>query len=101
MINSFNVITGRNSFEEILNSDVSLFAHAPEEEPPYELIELMIEYFSSFEMFEKCSELIDYREENYYEDGRIKRSGCECVLPVITTYSKNMYCGKCNKRLKR
>lgn len=101
MINSFNVITGRNTFEEIIRSDVSVFAHSPDEDIPLELLELMIDYFASFEMFEKCSELIDYKNENYNTDGTIKYNGCECILPEITDYSRNMCCGHCNKRLKK
>ena len=101
MINSFNVITGKNTFDEIINSDVNVFAHAPDEEPPAELIQLMIEYFSSFEMFEKCIELTLYLEENFNQDGSSKEEKCDCTLPVIQSYSRKMYCKICNKRLKR
>jgi hypothetical protein len=101
MINSFNVITGRNTYDEIINSDVNVFAHAPDEEPPFELIKLMIEYFSSFEMFEKCIELTLYLEDNFNQDGSSREEKCECILPVIQGYSKKMYCKNCNKRLKR
>ncbi len=50
MINSFNVITEKNTFEPIAMSEVSLFAHVPDEEVPLQLIQLMMDYFKSFEM---------------------------------------------------
>ncbi len=101
MINSFNVITGRNNPEEIMTSAVSLFAHLPDDEPPFELLEMMIEYFSAFEMFEKCFELALIMEEKYTPDGKLKEELCECTLPEIVEYSRNMTCGNCKKKLKK
>jgi hypothetical protein len=99
MINSFNLITERNTFEEIVNSELSFFAHIPDQEIPLELIQLMIEYFQSFEMFENCVDLVLYIDLNYNEDGTRKQYRCECAQPVIVRYSKKMFCGKCKKRL--
>lgn len=101
MINSFNVITGRNNAEEIMGSSVSLFAHIPDDDPPFELLEMMIEYFTAFEMFEKCFELALVMEEMYTPDGRRKEHICECTQPEIVEYSRNMTCGKCKKKLKK
>lgn len=101
MINSFNVITGRNTFDEIINSDVNVFAHPPDEDPSYDLLQFMIEYFSSFDMFEKCAELTEYVVENYNQDGTSKVEMCECILPEIKTYTKKMHCNHCGKRLKK
>jgi hypothetical protein len=101
MINSFNVITGRNTIEEIISSDVNLFAHAPDQEPPFELLEMMIEYFSAFEMFEKCIELNLIMNEQFTPDGKPREEVCECTTPEIKEYSRKMYCQTCNKRLKK
>lgn len=101
MINSFNLLTERNTLEQIAMSEVSLFAHVPDEDAPIELVDLMIEYFQSYEMFEYCKELIDYIDNNFNEDGIRIQDGCECPQPVITDYSKKMFCGHCNKRLKK
>lgn len=101
LINSFNVITERNTFEEIASSEISFFAHNPEQDPPIEVINFMIEYFKSYEMFENCAELMEYLDNNYNEDGTFKIKGCECIQPVITEYSTKMFCGECNKRLKK
>jgi len=101
MVNSFNLITERNTLDEIAMSDVSLFAHIPDEEVPIELVELMIDYFQSYEMFENCKELMDYIDENFDEDGTRIVDECECPQPVIIDYSRKMYCGHCTKRLKK
>ena len=101
MVNSFNLITERNTLEEIGSSDVSLFAHVPDEDIEYELVMLMVDYFKSYEMFEYCADLMEYVELNYNEDGTRIEDGCECPQPLIVTYSKKMFCGVCDKRLKK
>lgn len=101
VINSFNLLTERNSFDEIITSDLSLFAHNPDKDPAIEVINFMIDYFKSYEMFEYCAELMQYLGENYDDDGFFIQRGCECPLPLITEYSSKMYCGTCNKRLKK
>ena len=101
MINSFNLLTERNTLEEIATSDLSLFAHVPDEDAPYELIMLMLDYFKSYEMFENCVELMEYIAIHYNDDGTPIENGCECFQPIITAYSKKMFCGECGKRLKK
>ena len=103
MVNSFNVITEKNTFEEIVSSDVSLLAHIPENDVPLELIKLMVEYFKSYEMFEHCIELVEYMSLNYNKDGTaiVIIESCECPQPLIVDYSKKMFCGNCDKRLKK
>ena len=101
MINSFNLITERNTLEEIAMSEVSLFAHYPEGEVPLELIQLMMDYFKSFEMFEYCVDLMEYIALNFNDDGTRIIDGCECPQPVITEYSRTMFCGTCSKRLRK
>lgn len=101
MINSFNLITERNTLEEIATSDLSLFAHIPDEDVPLELIQLMMDYFKSYEMFEYCADLMEFIALNFNDDGTRIENGCECPQPVITKYSKKMFCGECNKRLRK
>jgi hypothetical protein len=101
MINSFNVIMGRNTFTDIADSGVNIFAHAPDDEPSFEMLELMLEYFSSFEMFEKCFEIALYMEDNFHKNGTPKELRCECMQPLIESYSKKVYCGTCKKRIKK
>jgi len=101
MINSFNLITERNTLEEIAMSDVSLFAHVPDEEIPLELIQLMMDYFQSYDMFENCVDLMEYIALNYNDDGTRIHNDCECPQPVIEKYKRKMYCGHCEKRIRK
>ena len=101
MINSFNLLTERNTFEEIVTSNLSLFAHVPDEDAPLELIQLMLDYFKSYEMFEYCVDLMEYIANNFNDDGTPIFNECECPQPLITEYSTNMFCGYCDKRLKK
>jgi hypothetical protein len=100
MINSFNLITERNTLEEIASSNISLFAHLPDEEIPLELIELMMAYFQSYEMFEYCADLMEYIGSNFNDDGTRIENDCECNQPLITSYSNKTCCGNCKKRLR-
>jgi hypothetical protein len=100
MVNSFNLITERNTLDEIVSSDISLFAHFPDEEIPFDLIKLMMNYFQSFEMFEHCAELMEYMEDNFNDDGTRIVNDCECPQPLIENYSKKSYCGICEKRMR-
>jgi hypothetical protein len=101
MLNSFNLITERYTLDEIATSDVSYFAHVPNEDVPIDLIQLMISYFQSYEMYGYCAELMTYIKTNYNEDGTIIKHECDCAQPVITAYSKKMFCDRCKKRLMR
>lgn len=101
MINSFNILTERNTFDEIVTSEMSYIAHLPQDPVDIELVRMMVDYFESYEMFEHCSELIGYINKNYDSNGKAIKHGCECPQPVITEYSSKMFCGKCNKRLVR
>ena len=101
MINSFNLITERATFEEIIMSGVGMFAHVPDEDVSSKDLDLIIEYFQELEMFEHCAELFDYRRENFKNDGTPIVEDCECDFPEIEEYSLRMKCASCNKRLKR
>lgn len=101
MINSFNLLTERNTLEEIAMSDVSLFSHVPDEEVPIELVHFMIDYFQSCDMFENCVDLMEYIALNYNENGTRIANDCECPQPVIKKYKRKMYCGHCEKRIRK
>lgn len=101
MINSFNIITEKNSVYEIMASGIGYFAHIPDREPDFEILEEMIRYFSEVEMYEKCIELTLYMEENFNEDGSEKIERCECDCPVIEKYEHKMICGNCELRIRK
>ena len=101
LVNSFNLIIGNNTIDEIALSDVNLFAHNPDVEISVNLISMMIEYFQSLEMFEYCLELMTYIALNFNDDGTPTLSQCNCEYPVITKYSRKMICGSCKNRLRK
>jgi len=100
MVNSYNIITGKASLEEVMMSGIGYLAHAPDELDSSHL-EVIIMYFEEVEMYEKCQELRRIFEENYHPDGTPKELECLCDLPVIESYSRTMRCGNCNHRLRK
>lgn len=101
MLNSFNLITGKATFEEIVDAGIGVFAHLPDEDIDSRNIDFMIFYFQQHEMFEHCAKLKAYLIDNYNEDGSPKVTECECEYPDIKEYNIPMKCAGCDKRLKR
>lgn len=100
MINSFNIISGKCSVFEVMSSGVGFLAHIPYEDPDFDTINNMIDYFAEIDMFEKCVELVEYMEDNFYEDGSEKITLCECEHPEIKSYSNRVVCSNCNNRIR-
>lgn len=100
MINSFNVLMGKASVNEILDSGIGVFTHIPNDDIDLDLINIMIDYFEDVEMFEHCAMLTNYIGENFNPDGTPKQKLCECALPTIKEYKKNVKCAKCNKAIR-
>ena len=100
MINSYNIITGAATIEQVVNSGIGVLSHIPEEEE-FEHIRLMIYYFQEHEMYEYCSVLKKYVKDTYYEDGTRIELDCECEYPKIGEYVQKMKCIECNKPLRR
>ena len=98
MVNSFNLITERNTMDEIQESNLTLFAHTPEEDITIDKIKMIMNYFESIEMYEHCVDLMEYTHLNFDEKG-VRIGSCECEYPVIKRYTKKMSCDHCNKRL--
>ncbi len=101
MINSYNVLMGNASVEDIVSSGLGVFAHSPEEESAMKSVEFMVYYFSKHEMYERCNKLKSYIEETFDKDGSYKEECCECDMPEIESYSTKVKCSICNLRLKR
>lgn len=100
MLNSFNVITGKATYDDVLNAGIGYFAHDPNEYGA-ETLEMMIVYFSELDMFEYCAELKAIFDEEYNPDGSIKEEQCECYYPVIKEYGRKIKCFDCEKRIMR
>jgi hypothetical protein len=101
MINSFNIITGRVSFETVINSGVGLFAHTPDEDIDIDTLDAIIQYFEEREMYEHCAELHTYLLNNYDDDGVLIEEICVCDYPSLGEYKLNMLCLGCKKKIKR
>jgi len=101
MINSFNIITERNTIYEVMSSGIGYFAHIPDREPDFETIEDMIRYFSEVEMYEKCIELTLYVEEHFNEDGTEKIESCDCDYPEFDKYDYKIVCNNCGNRIRK
>jgi hypothetical protein len=100
MINSFNVITGAATIEEVVNSGIGILAHVPDDDE-VEHIGLMVYYFQEHEMYEYCGILKKYLKDTYNEDGSRKELECECEYPRIGEYVRKMKCLECDKSLIR
>jgi hypothetical protein len=101
MVNSYNVITGKAKVEEITNSGIGLFCHSPEEKDGMESINFIISYFQNLEMYEKCSDLKNYIDKTFNDDGTYKEKLCECSYPDIQKYTPIVKCSICNLMVKR
>lgn len=101
MINSYRLLTGKVTFQQVIMSGVGMFAHIPDEDITSSELDYMITYFQELEMFEHCAELLDYRKNNFNKNGTYKHEECKCELPDIKEYSLKVECSICNKRLIR
>lgn len=99
MINSYNLLTNRATMEDIIESDIIVFGHNPDEPLDEEYFKKIIEYFQDNEMYEICSELLDVYKTTFNHMYEVSHY-CECDQPIIKGYSKNMYCIKCNGIIK-
>lgn len=100
MINSFNVITGVATIEQVVNSGIGILAHVPDEDE-LEHIGLMVYYFQEHEMYEYCAILKKHIKDTYNEDGTRREPSCECEYPTIGEYVRKMKCLECGKSLRR
>jgi len=100
MINSYNILTEKATFGDILTAGLGVFAHVPDEDVDYKTVKLMMMYFQEHEMFEHCADLKKYLDDNYDEDGNSNVEDCECTFPEIKAYTLKMKCAICNKRLR-
>jgi hypothetical protein len=101
MVNSYNVIMGKATIEQVTNSGIGVFCHSPEEKDAMKSIEFMVTYFQNLEMYEKCANLKNYIEETFNSDGTYKDLLCECTYPEIDTYTPTVKCSICNFAIRR
>lgn len=101
MINSFNVITGKATLDDIMDSNIPLFSHDFNEEYNYDNIMFITDYFSKIEMFEECVELQQFIASTFDKSGKHKEKVCECPYPKIEKYEEKTKCASCKMKIKR
>jgi len=101
MLNSYNLMMGKTTIDDIIDARVAFFAHQPDEDIEFKNIEFIILYFQELEMFEHCADLKKYLIDNYDADGTPKLKDCDCEYPEITEYKEDMRCSRCDKRLRQ
>lgn len=100
MVNSYHVLVGNATMEEIVSSGLGMFCHSLEEKDAMKSIEFMIKYFEGLEMYERCRKLQDYIQETFNEDGTFKDVLCDCTHPEIDKYKYPVKCSLCDLTIK-
>lgn len=100
MINSYNVITGKASINDIAIAGLGFFVHQPDEPVTFDMINYISDFFEEEEMFEMCAELQKIRDHIFNSDGTYRQDGCECTFPVITKYGSITNCDTCSKPIR-
>lgn len=103
MVNSYNIILGFATTEEVRASGLNVLSHDPEEDINLDYLKFMVKYFSKLDMFDECINVTEYIQDNYNEDGTLKNviEYCECEYPKIGKYKKPMICGECDKQIRK
>jgi hypothetical protein len=101
MVNSYHVLVGNATMEEIVSSGLGMFCHSLEEKDAMKSIEFMIGYFKNLEMYERCAELKNYIETTFNDDGTYKDLSCECSHPEIEIYETPVKCSLCSLPLRK
>jgi len=99
MVNSYNVLVGNATLEEIISAKIGVFSHSLEESDAKKSIELMIFYFKEIEMYEYCAGLQDYIEDVFDNEGLYKKNYCGCTYPQIEKYVNRIKCKKCGMKI--
>lgn len=98
MMNSFNLITNKITYNDLFDLGKFYLVHIPDEPVTIYDLDIMIDYFEELEMYENCAELkklldIELEEEQNQEEV------CECKNPKIyDDEDGNIKCQTCNKR---
>ena len=97
MTNSFNMLMGVVSLEELYQARIPIIVHNPHEDVDVETIDDIIEYFESIEMYENCAKL-KKRYNNFFVSNN-NYEECTCELPIIKRYSSVVRCDTCKKKI--
>lgn len=96
MINSYNVITGAVSVDDVAVSECPAFAFIPDEGPTEDDIIRVMRYFEDLEM----DEHVDALKTAYVKMVSDESSGnCSCAMPDFHEYKPFIKCATCGKRI--
>lgn len=102
MLNSYNLITGKATYEAITESPIAMFAHLPDEPLESSNIKMLISYFEGKEMFEHCANIKKIYDIRFNPDGSPKDYECQCDYPEILRYEYDeVRCALCENIITR
>jgi hypothetical protein len=96
MMNSYNVIAGKASINDIAIAGLGFFIHQPDEPVSPAIMDYIISYFEEKEMFEYCADIKKVKDAIYNDDGTFREDNCKCEMPMITNYACVTRCDNCN-----
>lgn len=100
MINSYNVLLGNATVQDVINSGIGVFCHSIDESDAMNSIVFMVHYFEDLEMYERCAKLNKYISKTFNKDGSYKKAMCECPNPEIDRYIHPVKCSLCSLTIK-
>lgn len=100
MINSYNVLVGEATVDEILDSNIAMFSHDFDDELKYHNVMFILKYFEQIEMFDKCVVLSAFIDKTFDKSGNHKEKTCDCPYPEISTYETKTKCDACKRKVK-
>jgi len=65
MLNSYRVIIQQQEPEDIISTELGMFAHDPSEPVRKKVIEGILEYFEEEEEYEKCAKIKNFIKERW------------------------------------
>jgi len=65
MLNSYRVIIQKQEPEDIISTELGMFAHDPTDEVKENVIQGILEYFEDEEDYEKCIKIRNYINERW------------------------------------
>lgn len=103
MMNSFNLVTNRITYDDLFNLGKFFLIHLPDEPITQFDLDVMIQYFEDLEMYENCAELKKIQDEQFNDDGIHivweDEEICECKNPKIYDDAEGVIrCKTCQKR---
>lgn len=95
MVNSYNVITERDTIENIEKVGMPIFVHLPENGVDKVSLKIITMYFIMDEEYERCEEL--RKRYNGLFNEEMPSVACKCSTPDYYMDDDHMICRKCKE----